>query len=173
MNQTPFSVRVGVIAGAVLLGGGFVYVRAGGRLPGMSQAETAPLPYAEAPRTILPSSKSAPLAPLVGPNVSALPSVELRASQPASPKPAVNPAAQPVSRTMIMSGSKSLILSESKDSPLFGVPAATRQPSPLEASPPAAASQPSPLQALKKPVRQQPAISNKRAAPVQQFAPQR
>jgi hypothetical protein len=168
MNQTTFPVKVGVIAGAVLLGGGFVYVRAGGRLPGIPQAETAPL-QGNTARTILPGSKSAAVAPLIAPNVAASRSTKPVASPPSDPKPIV----QPVPRTMILSGSKSLILSESKDSPLFGVPAAAQPPSPLQALPPAPPPQPSPLQALKKATRQKPTPANSRAAPAQQLAPQR
>jgi hypothetical protein len=168
MNQTSLPVKVGVIAGAILLGGGFVYVRAGGRMPGIPQAETAP-PQGNTARTILPGSKSAAVAPLIAPNATDSRSTKPVASQPSDSKPIV----QPVPRTMIMSGSKSLILSEPKDSPLFGVPAAARQPSPLQALPPAPPSQPSPLQALTKATRQKPTPANSRAAPAQQFAPQR
>jgi hypothetical protein len=169
MNQTTFPVKVGVIAGAILLGGGFVYVRAGGRLPGIPQAETAPLPQGNTARTIFPGSKSAAVAPLIAPNATVSRSTKPFASQPSDPKPIV----QPVPRTMIMSGSKSLILSEPKYSPLFGVPSAAQQPSPLQALPPAPSPQPSPLQALKKATRQKPAPANSRAAPAQQLAPQR
>jgi hypothetical protein len=166
MSQTPFLLKAGVIAGAVLLGGGFVYVRAGGQLPGVSQAETVPLPQGNTIRTILPGSKSAAVAPLIAPNAAASQSTTPVALQPSGPAPTGKPVAQSASRTVIMSGSKSL-------SPVFSPPTNAQQPSPLEALPAAPAPQPSPLEALKKPSRQRRGPAIDRSAPTQQIAPQR
>ncbi len=159
MNQTPFAVKVGVLAGAVLLGSGFVYVRAGGRLPGSSKPNAAPAAKVESSRTILPGSKSAAvvLPSETGPKVDPVPN--------ASAKPTANAVLDTSARKVIMSSSKSIILTEPADSPLARVQPAARQPSPLEVAPPVLPPPPSPLEALKKSAQRQSATRSTRPQP--------
>jgi hypothetical protein len=173
MNQTPLVVKAGVVAGAVLLGTGFVYVRAGGRLPGSSNPHPAPAANVDTTRTILPGSKSAAV---VVPSDDSAQVANERSRPPAtaaanantSDKPAATPVLTASERKVIMSSSKSIILSEPSDSPLTRVQPAVRQPSPLDVAPLVPPPPPSPLEALKKPAQRQ--SVNKRSAPAQQNA---
>jgi hypothetical protein len=165
MNQTPFAVKAGVLAGAVLLGSGFVYVRAGGRLSGSSKPNVAPAAKVDSWRTILPGSKSAAV---VVPSDNG-PKVDSNRSA----KPTANLVPDTSARKVIMSSSKSIILTEPSDSPLARVKPAARQPSPLEVAPPVPPPPPSPLEALKKPVQRQSVTKSKPTAPVQQNAARR
>ncbi len=209
MTQAPFLLKAAVLGGAIVLGSGFVYVRAGGRLPGIPQEPLANEPKGASERTLMPGSKSRAVAP------SSLPPADSQAanqSQSAAPKaimyssksgaivssstpgsgtpqsatpvakptkPAAGsmPAVQPAQRSVIMSSSKSIIISDPKDPPIINAPRNTaanitasppvtspspldalppippaiyQQPSPLEVAPNPAPPQPSPLEALKK-----------------------
>lgn len=205
MTQTPFLLKAAVLGGAIVLGSGFVYVRAGGRLPGIPQETSAEQPKAVSERTLMPGSKSRAVAPASlppadsqAPNQSQsvapkaimyssksgaiVPSSTPGTGTAQSTKPAAKPTkpaagpmptVQPAQRRVIMSGSKSLILSDPKDSPIINGPANTaantpnasrspldgpppvppaiyQQPSPLEVAPKPAPPQPSPLEALKR-----------------------
>ena len=173
MNQTPIAVKAGVVAGAVLLGSGFVYVRAGGRLPGFSEAPSTPAVKTDSTRTILPGSKSAAVV-LPSDNPSNAPIEPNRRGPPANSNAdsAANPTATPVldssARHVIMSSSKSIILSEPSDSPLARAKPVPKQPSPLEAAPRVPPPPPSPLEALRKPAQRPSATTNKPIAPAQQ-----
>lgn len=175
MNQTPLALKAGVLAGAVLLGSGFVYVRAGGRLPGTSKSNSIPAVKIDSQRTILPGSKSAAV---VVPHDDLSKNAD-EATGKTSPanlnagsqaKPTATPVLEGSARKVIMSSSKSIILSEPADSPLARVQPAARQPSPLNVAPPVLPPVPSPLEALKKPVQRQSAATKKRNAPSQQSA---
>jgi hypothetical protein len=181
MTHTPILLKAAVIGGAIVMGSGFVYVRAGGRLPGIPREETAKPAPGDAQQGVLTdsqrkaimySSKSGAIVPSSTPSTGNAQSAK-PVAKPTQPSAGSMSTVQPVPRRVIMSGSKSLILSDPKDSPIINgransatnspessrsplealppvPPAIYQQPSPLEVAPKPAPPQPSPLEALKK-----------------------
>jgi hypothetical protein len=180
MTHTPLLLKAAVIGGAIVMGSGFVYVRAGGRLPGIPQEESAKPAQKDVQtgvltdsqrKAIMYSSKSGAIVPSSTPSTGTAQSTR-PAAQPAKTASGSLPTVQPVPRRVIMSGSKSVILTDPKDSPIINgaanttsntpatsrsplealppvPPAINQQPSPLEVAPKPAPPQPSPLEALK------------------------